>query len=295
MKKPLILVVDDVEQNLQLIGKMLETLDVDISFATSGAQALSLLKTIRPSLIILDIVMPAMNGFELCTKIGEQKELKEIPVLFLSAKNAIEDVVAGFKVGAKDYLTKPIIKEELLARVETQLAIKNKSDRLIALNKNLEQIVSERTEQLRKTNEKLQEYNTALKVLLEKKDENKEELEKKIVTNINDLCLPMINKLKNTKLDEKQRALLESCEKSIQQIVSPHISSLKTALKIYGFTVTELNVIELIREGLTTGEISTRLNTSESAINFHRNNIRKKLGLKKKKVNLQIYLNKLGQ
>lgn len=123
MDKPIILIVDDEEANLQLIGKILQNLDVDITLASSGKEALQLLESLVPDLIILDIIMPSMSGFDVCRKIKSRKPTSEVPIIFLSAKVDSEDIIKGFDIGARDYITKPFIKEELVARVEAQLNI----------------------------------------------------------------------------------------------------------------------------------------------------------------------------
>jgi DNA-binding response OmpR family regulator/DNA-binding CsgD family transcriptional regulator len=287
MKKPLILAVDDVDKNLQLIGTMLQSINVDISFATSAKKALSLLETITPDLIILDIVMPEMNGFELCERIWDLEHCSDMPVIFLSARSSLDDVVHGFKLGARDYLTKPIIKEELVARVRAQLSIKYSSDRL-------KDIVRDRTEALECTNKKLSEYNTALKVLLEKREQDRAELESNILANVENLMIPTLKRLKNSNLDANQQKLCEILYSHVETIVSPFSKKFKTALSYYGLTRSEFEISMLIRQGLSTAEIADIVNSSESTIAFHRNNIRQKLNIKGERVNLESFLNKLG-
>ena len=141
MNKPIILIVDDEEANLQLIGKILQNLDVDITLASSGKEALKLLESLVPDLIILDIIMPSMSGFDVCRKIKSRKSTSEVPIIFLSAKADSEDIIKGFDIGARDYITKPFIKEELVARVETQLNIIINEKKIKNLNNNLEEKV----------------------------------------------------------------------------------------------------------------------------------------------------------
>jgi DNA-binding response OmpR family regulator len=286
MKKPLILAVDDVDTNLQLIGTMLQSMNVDISFATSAKKALSFLETITPDLIILDIVMPVMNGFELCERIWDLEHCSDMPVIFLSARSSLHDIVQGFKLGARDYLTKPIIKEELIARVRAQLSIKLNNDRL-------KQLVRERTEALERTNKKLSDYNTALKVLLEKREQDRIELESNIIANVENLMAPTLNRLKDTNLNANQYKLCTILENHVKIVVSPFSKSFKAALSYYELTRSEFEIAMLIRQGLSTAEIADTLNSSESTIAFHRNNIRQKLNIKGERVNLESFLNKL--
>ncbi len=141
-KKPLILIVDDILKNLQVLGTTLMEEGYEISMAQNGFQALKLAEKINPDLILLDVLMPDMTGFETCAKLKENALLKSIPVIFLTAKTETEDIVTGFKTGGVDYITKPFKKEELLMRIQTHLdlrfyalAIQEKNENLARLNK----------------------------------------------------------------------------------------------------------------------------------------------------------------
>jgi CheY-like chemotaxis protein len=294
MKKQLILVIDDVIDNLQLFGKLLEPLKVDISFASSARKALDILESLAPDLIVLDIIMPEVDGFELCEILKKKESTKDIPIIFLSAKDNMEDITKGFTLGARDYITKPFMQEELTARVSTQLDIRAKELKLRELNQNLEKMVAERTAELSQKKEKLAEYGTTLKVLLENRDKDRKRIEKQIIDNVCDMILPTMNKLRGTALDNRQTMLLNQSVASLQEIVSPLMSNLNNTLGLYGFTSAELNIVKHIIKGMRSSEISEALNLSESTVNFHRNNIRSKLRLKNKRVNLYIYLNQLA-
>ncbi|MBT3272735.1 MAG: hybrid sensor histidine kinase/response regulator [Spirochaetales bacterium] len=139
-EKPLILAVDDTETNLDILVDLLSG-DNDISVAVDGPSALEFVEERNPDLILLDIMMPGMDGYEVCRELKNRKEFSDIPVIFLSAKNQPEDIAKGFETGAVDYIPKPFNAVELLARVRTQLQIKANRD-LIAQN------VSEKKEML---------------------------------------------------------------------------------------------------------------------------------------------------
>jgi len=295
MGKFLVLVVDDVEENLRLIGQMLQPLDLDISFARSGEKTLYLLETITPDLIILDIMMPGMDGFELCERLLSSPKTGEIPIIFVSAKSNIDDIVKGLRLGARDYITKPFIREELIARVSTQLNVKRNNDDLKQLNENLEKIVKERTIELQESNKKLNEFNIALQVLLEKREEDKRKIENRVLQNARELILPSLERLKKITSNKNQIKLVDICENNIKQIVSAFVQNVKDTLSIYGMTNTEMTIANLIMQGKTTLEITEIINCSESTVSFHRNNIRNKLGIKNKKVNLQVYLKTLDK
>lgn len=129
-KKPIILIVDDEPTNIQLLGNLLKKLDCELAAARNGQLALETVKRIKPDLILLDVMMPDLDGHEVFRQLKKYEETKEIPVIFLTAKNETEDVITGFELGAADYVTKPFIKSELLARVKTQLSLKKAKEDL---------------------------------------------------------------------------------------------------------------------------------------------------------------------
>jgi len=125
---PLILIVDDVPINLQVLTSLLSDEDYEIAAATSGEEALFLLNTILPDLILLDVIMPDMDGFEVCEMIKASPRTEDIPIIFLTAKTEAEYIVRGFQMGAVDYVRKPFNTPELLARVHTHLELKRARD-----------------------------------------------------------------------------------------------------------------------------------------------------------------------
>jgi len=138
--KPLILIVDDVPKNLQVLAGMLVKKNYELAIATNGREALVRLEEISPDLILLDIMMPEMDGFETCRKLKENPSTAEIPVIFLTAKTDPEDILKGFELGGVDYVTKPFNSTELLARVHTHLELKRAREILIEKNKKLEEL-----------------------------------------------------------------------------------------------------------------------------------------------------------
>ena len=120
---PRVIIVDDVARNIQLIGTMLRSEGYVISAATSGAEALESIKMNPPDLVLMDIMMPDMDGFETCQILKREPESKKIPVIFLSALQEDADKVRAFDSGGVDYVTKPIQPGELIARVKTHLLI----------------------------------------------------------------------------------------------------------------------------------------------------------------------------
>lgn len=132
-KKPLILIVDDNISNLQVLGALLSQKGYEIAVATDAEKALDFLENDLPDLILLDVMMPGTDGYELCIKIKMIEKLTEIPVLFLTALTDPDDIVRGFDAGAVDYISKPFNNAELLARLRTHIGLKQAKDELKVL------------------------------------------------------------------------------------------------------------------------------------------------------------------
>jgi len=126
----IILVVDDVQENLQLLISMLNKKGYRISFANSGKQALERIKNIKPDLILLDLMMPELNGIEVCKRLKANQETREIPIIFITANHEQNKLLQAFEVGAVDYIKKPIKEAEILARVKNHLELKKTKDEL---------------------------------------------------------------------------------------------------------------------------------------------------------------------
>jgi two-component system sensor histidine kinase/response regulator len=133
-----ILIVDDNPVNLQLLSLMLIQQGYRVRSADSGPHAFIEIQAHLPDLILLDIMMPMMSGYEICKRLKEDERTRHIPVIFISALDATEDKVRGFDVGGVDYITKPFQLAEVLARVETHLALRNMQRRLEQQNMELE-------------------------------------------------------------------------------------------------------------------------------------------------------------
>ncbi|WP_111708111.1 hybrid sensor histidine kinase/response regulator [Lutibacter citreus] len=128
--KKIILIVDDNANNLKLIANVLMGSNYDFRMAKSGKSALSILEKTKPDLILLDIQMPEMDGYETCKKIKENTENSKIPVIFLTANTDSKSVTKAFKVGGVDFITKPFNSEELLVRISTHIKLKSQSEEL---------------------------------------------------------------------------------------------------------------------------------------------------------------------
>ena len=306
-QKPYILIVDDVQANIKVLGETLLA-DYEIRFATNGPEALTMAGSVpSPDLILLDIMMPEMDGHEVCRRLKSDKMTKDIPVIFLTAKMDGEDEITGFDLGAVDYITKPFNPKTVQARVRTHIELKQHRDRL-------DMLVEERTDELTKTNSLLQEEieksremtralkkrekdleeaNVALKVVLKRVNEDREELEKKVLANVNEVVMPYLEKMKGRIKGKGVECYLKLIESHLNEIISPFARKLTTQYR--HLTRTEIEVADLIRNDKSTKEIAEMLHVSEKTVEFHRNNIRKKLGIKNRKINLKTHLMSLQQ
>ncbi|MDM8558439.1 hybrid sensor histidine kinase/response regulator [Candidatus Parabeggiatoa sp. HSG14] len=128
--KKVVLIVDDNSQNLRVLGNILKENGLSPAFAKNGVKGLNSAKKKLPDLILLDIMMPEMNGFEVCEKLKQYPTTKDIPVIFLTAKTEKEDIIKGLEQGAVDYVTKPFNTKELMTRVNTHLELKSAKEEL---------------------------------------------------------------------------------------------------------------------------------------------------------------------
>lgn len=147
-KEASVLIVDDTEPNVRLLAHVVKKEGYEVMAAFSGSDALSLIEKRKPDIILLDVMMPEMNGFEVCEYLKDQDEYKDIPVIFLSALSETDSKVQGFNVGGVDYITKPFQREEVLARIDLHVKLKK-----------LQAELSNKVEQLKQREESLQKLN----------------------------------------------------------------------------------------------------------------------------------------
>jgi len=143
-KKNTILIVDDTPTNISLLLDYLGQQGFEVLVARDGESAIEQAQFAIPDLILLDVMMPGIDGFETCCRLKEIDETKSIPIIFMTALADSKDKVRGFNAGAVDYVTKPIQQEEVLARVKTHLSIRNLHKELLEKNLHLQQEITER-------------------------------------------------------------------------------------------------------------------------------------------------------
>jgi len=187
------------------------------------------------------------------------------------------------------------------SRAEVEKRVVQRTSELIKANRELERVIvqrskvekalKDRTIELKSQAVALEEKNVALRVLLKQREADKTEIEETVMMNINHLVIPNLEKVKRRKLDPKQKAYVEILESNLNEIVSPFARNLSS--KCLRLSSSELEVARLIQQGKNTKEIAEIMNLAESTIDFHRNNLRAKLGVKNKKINLKTYLTTL--
>ncbi|MDB9315035.1 response regulator [Spirulina sp. CS-785/01] len=160
--KPILLIVDDNPTNIKVLFNFLKESGFKVLVAKDGESALSKLQEISPDLVLLDVMMPGIDGFETCRRMKEDPKLKEIPVIFMTALSDTVDKVKGLSLGAVDYITKPFQQEEVLARINLHLKLRSltldlaqKNEKLENFNHELERQVEERTAELKRTQSQL--------------------------------------------------------------------------------------------------------------------------------------------
>ncbi len=150
---PTILVVDDTPSNLQVLFAYLEDAGFKVLLAQNGNRALKIIEAWLPDLILLDILMPEINGFELCRYLKKQAVTKDIPIIFLTALSETNSKIQGFAVGGVDYITKPIEQQEVVARINTHVALKTANQNLAQRNQELETEIQQRQRVEQKLNQ----------------------------------------------------------------------------------------------------------------------------------------------
>lgn len=188
MTKKNILIVDDAPGNIKVLAERLKT-DYDVSVATSGPGALRIVSSLLPDLILLDIIMPEMDGYEVCRRLKADSRTQDIPVIFITVSNEEEKEARGFEIGAVDYITKPFSADIVKARIQTHLELKQHRE-------SLEERVAERTAELTKANIRLREA----KELLQK---SHDELERRVEERTLDI-LKANNELKTEIIGRKR-------------------------------------------------------------------------------------------
>ena len=257
-----------------------------VGIATSGEEAVEMAMDLEPDLMLMDIVMPGrLDGISAASRINKALN---IPVIFLTAYADEEMIERAKPIGPYAYVLKPLQERQLLAAIEIALHKNIMQQKLKEAHDQLERRVEERTRELRIKSENLEEMNTALKVLLKKREEDKIELEEKVIYNVKELILPFLEKLQRSKLDNRQQTCVDIIASNLNDIVAPFAKTLST--RYLNLTPSEIQIANLVKHGKTTKDIADLLNLSTRTIESHRDSIRQKLGIKNKRANLRTHL-----
>ena len=266
--KSLVLIVDDIKTNIEFISDIISTIDdIDFQGASSGEETLRIATEKNPDLILLDISMPKMDGFEVCRRLRENPDTADIPVIFITARVLKEDIVKGFEAGAVDYISKPFNLSELLSRVKTHLELRHKKLELKEINQKLEEKVEERTHQLSnlnknliETNKKLQEANLELSTLERAKNDFIAHINHELRTPLNGI-VGYASLLEESVLDDESKNYLNSINVLVSRLIKlSEISLLFTELKTVNqkLNLTEVQIPGIINKVLDCREISDK-------------------------------------
>ncbi|MCP4579019.1 MAG: response regulator transcription factor [Deltaproteobacteria bacterium] len=252
----------------------------------SAEEAPDYAKKLMPALILMDILFP--EGMDGITAARIIKRDLDLPVMFFTGSSELEMVERAKDLEPVGYVVKPFHEAQVISNVRLAFhqikinkALQMAHDQQQEANDRLEERVSEKTVHL-------EEANTALRVLLRKRDQDKVEFEEKILTNAKLLIEPHLESLKNSGLDPNQNGHLSLMESGLKEIVSPFSQRLTS--KYVGLTPGELEVAYLVKEGKRTKDIAEVLNLSGKTIEDYRKQLRSKLGITNQRINLRTYL-----
>ncbi|MBN2610744.1 MAG: hybrid sensor histidine kinase/response regulator [Bacteroidales bacterium] len=267
IKKSEILIVDDIPGNLNYISDILNNEGFSILVATNGRDAIDIALERIPDLILLDIAMPVMDGYEVCKILKSETHTSEIPIIFLTARDDHEDILKGFQAGAVDYISKPFNTSELISRVNTHLELKRKSKELKELNQALGQKVAERTAQLQELNNELTAANHNLsKAYLELSKLDK--LKNEFIRHINhELRTPLqgisgfVRLLSPVLHDQEEKEYLQSIEMLLKRLIKvSELSLLFTEIKTenYQLSMQQVSLSECVNDTIRDTDLQGR-------------------------------------
>lgn len=248
-----ILLVDDQPKNIQVAGTMLSANGYEVEIATDGFRALEWLGEESFDLVLLDVMMPGMDGFETCRKLKQLPGGPDIPVIFLTAKSDTESLVEGFEAGGVDYLAKPFQSEELLVRVRTHLEMKQMRAKLKDVNKWLHAEVSMKTLELMEKNQELQNVLTKVETLDKSKDNFLKIISHEIRTPLNGIIGASFL-LKTMATSPEQKEFFDMLDISLKRLESFSYAALQiTQLQASGkqFPKQQVEVVGLVEEAKT--------------------------------------------
>jgi two-component system sensor histidine kinase/response regulator len=269
-KNTKILIVDDVARNIQILGNLFEKEGFEIAYALNGNDALKHSESIVFDLVLLDIMMPEMDGFEVCEKLKQKPSYIDVPVIFITAKNDEASVMKAFKFGGVDYITKPFNENELLSRVNTHLELRFKKKQSETINQVLEIKIKERTKELQKAYKQLS-------VLEKAKNDFIKLVSHELRTPLNGIMgfyELLESKLTTTDQKKYHTIIKESLDRILKLTqVSELITSFKS--KQYRLSYKSTTVAELV--DLTKSRVRNSIDESKVAVSYNIDNLNNKI------------------
>jgi len=271
--------------------------------ATDGLEVIEMACAIRPDVVLMDIQMPELDGLQAS---GEIQKRCPMPIVILTAHDSKEFIERASEVGVSAYLLKPPKPSEIqrairiaLARHGDLIELRRAYEEIKFKNKELENDQKKIETDLRNQKQELiekrisqEKTNEVLKAILDQREIEKKAIEQSIVVNLKKFVFPYLDDLEQQKINKNAAAYLNIIRANIEQLIPPASKSLSSAY--IELTPTEIKVADFIRQGKSTKSIAAILNVSTSTVEKHRNKIRQKFNILKKKVNLHTYLNSLS-
>jgi len=282
-----LLLVEDDQVDQMAFDRLVKTERLDYAYTTAGSKAEACMAVAQKTfdIVVADYILGDGTVFDLFD------HFKGLPVIVTTGAGNEEVAVKAMKNGAYDYLIKDAAGRYLQALpLKVDLALKRRriEKQLEEYQENLETLVQERTEQLDLERQKQEEMNTALRVILNQRNEDKVRIEETILGNLKELVFPHIRSLKKLEHSKQKRAYIEIIESNLNSIIEPFAKRLSS--KFINLTPMEIKVADLIKHGKSTKEIAEMFSLSQKTVETHRSIIRRKLGLTHKKANLRSYL-----
>ncbi len=273
-----ILIVDDIPTNIQVLGSVLRKAGYEVAFTDNGQDAINKAKSNHYDLILLDIMMPNMDGFEACRILKKNPESKDIPIIFLTAKTDSESLIKGFDLGAVDYLTKPFKAAELLARVKTHIALKYTTEELVKSNAMKDKLFSIIAHDLRGP---VGNFGAALAVLIENLDTFDKETLSEILSDLKNSASRSYELLQNLlKWARSQNNTIEfaPANQNLNQIIQENVELLQSSAaqkqitiksEIHNeiFVFADINMLKTILRNLLSNAIKFSFPQGEVIIN----------------------------
>jgi len=226
-EKPLLLLVDDLPDNLKVLGNILMEMKYRIIFANNGLKAIEMAKSSKPDLILLDIQMPDMDGYDVCRILKSESQTADIPVIFLTANSDIDEIVKGFDVGGLDYITKPYQKKELLSRIKTHLELKKAKEELMLLNATKDKFFSIIAHDLKNPFNALLFFSESMSKKVEKQDYDSVVMYSKMIYESSKQGFELLQNLLQWSQTQTGRIKYKPEKKHINEIVRQSIDSVK--------------------------------------------------------------------